>query len=51
MSAVDYSPIATATISSRHIADSPPMQLSIRCRGGRSELAVSGPGITGSGDD
>ena len=51
MSAVDYSPIATATIASRHIADSPPMQLSIRCRGGRSELAVSGPGITGSGED
>jgi hypothetical protein len=50
-SAVDYSPIATATISSRHIEGSTPLQLSIRCRGGRSELAVSGPAITGPGDD
>jgi hypothetical protein len=49
-SAVDYSPIATATLSSRRIAGSPPLRLSIRCRGGRSELAVSGPEITDPGD-
>ena len=49
-SPVDYSPIATATTSSRKIAGNPPLRLSIRCRGGRSELAVSGPEITGSGD-
>ena len=49
-SPVDYSPIATATISSRPIADNQPLQLSIRCRGGRSELAVSGPQITGPGN-
>ena len=49
-SAVDYSPIATATTSSRPIAGSPPLRLSIRCRGGRSELAVSGPEITGPGN-
>jgi hypothetical protein len=49
-SAVDYSPIATATTSSRPIAGSPPLRLSIRCRGGRSELVVSGPEITGPGD-
>jgi hypothetical protein len=49
-SAVDYSPIATASISSRHIAGSPPLRLSIRCRDGRTELAVSGPEITGPGD-
>jgi hypothetical protein len=50
MSPVDYSPIATATISSRDIPGSPPLQLSIRCRSGRSELAVSGPEVTGPGD-
>jgi hypothetical protein len=49
-SAVDYSPIATATTSSRRIAGNPPLRLSIRCRGGRSELAVSGPDITDPGD-
>jgi hypothetical protein len=50
-SPVDYSPIATATTSSRDIAGSPPLQLLIRCRGGRSELAVSGPEITGPGNN
>jgi hypothetical protein len=49
-SPVDYSPIATATTSSRRIEGNPPLQLSIRCRGGRSELAVSGPEITSPGD-
>ena len=27
------------------------MQLSIRCRGGRSELSVAGPAISGRGED
>ena len=27
------------------------MQLAIRCRGGHTEIAVSGPAITGRGDD
>ena len=27
------------------------MQLAIRCRGGRTELAVTGPAITGRGDN
>ena len=49
-SPVDYSPIATAITSSRKIADGTSMQLSIRCRGGRSEVAVTGPAITGRGD-
>jgi hypothetical protein len=49
-SPVDYSPIATATTSSRPIAGNSPLQLSVRCRGGRSELAVSGPDITDRGD-
>jgi len=49
-SPVDYSPIATATTSSRRLADSPSMQLSIRCRGGRTEVVVTGPAISGRGD-
>jgi hypothetical protein len=50
-SPVDYSPIATATTTSRKIAGSLPLRLSIRCRGGRTELAISGPEITLPGDD
>lgn len=46
-SPIDYSPIATATTSSRKVGDGPAMQLSIRCRGGRTELAVTGPAIKG----
>jgi hypothetical protein len=49
-SPIDYSPIATATTSSRKVAGGgPAMQLSIRCRGGRTELAVTGPAIKGRG--
>jgi hypothetical protein len=51
-SPVDYSPIATATTSSLNIAGGgSPMRLSIRCRGGRTELTLTGPAITGRGDD
>jgi hypothetical protein len=50
-SPVDYSPIATATTASREGADSEAMQLTIRCRGGRTELTMSGPAISGRGDD
>ena len=51
-SPVDYSPIATATTSSLKITGGgPEMRLSIRCRGGRTELTVAGPDITGRGDD
>jgi hypothetical protein len=50
-SPIDYSPIATATTNSRKVAGSPALRLSIRCRGGRTELAISGPAITGPGDD
>jgi hypothetical protein len=51
-SPVDYSPIATATTASRKGAGTtPPMQLTIRCRGGRTELALTGPAITGHGDN
>jgi hypothetical protein len=50
-SPVDYSQIATATKSSREDASGSAMQLSIRCRGGRTELAVAGPAITGRAQD
>ncbi|WP_074120002.1 hypothetical protein [Bradyrhizobium sp. AS23.2] len=49
-SPVDYTPIATATISSREAAAGSAMQLSIRCRGGRTELAVAGHALPGRGD-
>ncbi|HTO61982.1 MAG TPA: hypothetical protein VMM15_12080 [Bradyrhizobium sp.] len=51
-SPVDYSPIATATTASRNVADGgEAMRLSIRCRGGRTELTVAGTAVTGRGDD
>ena len=50
-SPVDYSPIATATTSSRKVDGHPAMKLTIRCRGGRTELVVAGPAITGVGDN
>jgi hypothetical protein len=50
-SPVDYSPIATATTSSRKVADASAMRLTIRCRGGRTELVVEGPVITGLGEN
>ncbi|KWV59018.1 hypothetical protein AS156_33075 [Bradyrhizobium macuxiense] len=50
-SPIDYSPIATATTSSSRDAGGPPMQLAIRCRGGRTELAVTGSVTAGRGDD
>ena len=49
-SPIDYSPIATATTASRKVTGGSPMQLSIRCRGGRTELALTGPAIKGRGD-
>ncbi|WP_024512065.1 hypothetical protein [Bradyrhizobium sp. ARR65] len=51
MSPVDFTPIATATIPSREVPGGSAMQLSIRCRGGRTELAVAGPAVSGRGDD
>jgi hypothetical protein len=51
MSPLDYSPIATATISSREVAGGSAMQLSIRCRGERTEITVVGAAVAGRGDD
>jgi hypothetical protein len=48
-SPVDYKPIITATTSSQGGAN--PMQLSIRCRAGRTELVVAGPAFSGNGKD
>ena len=42
-SPVDYKPIVTATAFSRGDSTGAPMQLSIRCRAGRTELVVAGP--------
>jgi hypothetical protein len=50
-SPVDYSPIATATTTSRGGAEGPALQLSIRCRGGRTELAIAGATISGRAED
>jgi hypothetical protein len=49
-SPVDYSPVAIATTLSDDGAVESAMKLSIRCRRGRTELVVSGPGISGRGD-
>jgi hypothetical protein len=50
-SPVDYMPIVTATTFSRGGSDRPSMQLSIHCRGGRTELVVAGPVVSRSGGD
>ena len=49
-SPVDYTPTVTATTSHQG-PDGSAMQLSIRCRGGRTELAVTGSAISRSGAD
>jgi len=50
-SPVDYAPIATATISSSELGGGDALALSIRCRGGRTEIAVVGPAVSGRGED
>ena len=42
-SPVDYTPIVTATTPSRGGSNGSSMQLSVRCRAGRTELVVAGP--------
>jgi hypothetical protein len=49
-SPVDYTPVVVATTFSRGGSDGSSMQLSIHCRGGRTELVVAGPTIR-SGED
>ena len=50
-SPVDYAPIATATTTSREAAGGTAMELFIRCRSGRTELAIAGPAISGRPED
>src|SRR6266404_5011046 len=47
-SPVDYTPIFTATTFSRDGSNGSSMQLSIRCRAGRTELVVAGPAFSRS---
>lgn len=47
-SPVDYSPIATATISA---SEGSATKLWIRCRSGRTELVLVGPSISSRGDE
>jgi hypothetical protein len=50
-SPVNYTPMVTATASSRSGSDGSSMKLAIYCRGGRTELVVSGPAVSGGGAD
>jgi hypothetical protein len=45
-SPLDYTPVAVATASSSAGPDGATLQLSIQCRGGRTDLAVGGPTLT-----
>jgi len=48
-SPVNYTPVVTARTSSRGDANAAAMQLTIHCRGGRTELVVTGPAVLGKG--
>jgi hypothetical protein len=50
-SPVDYMPIITAITFSHGGSNDYPMQLSIRCRAGRTELVVAGPAFSRNGKD
>ena len=45
-SPLDYTPVAIATASSSGGPDGAILQLSIQCRGGRTELVIGGPTLT-----
>ena len=45
-SPLDYTPVAIATASSSGGPDGATTQLSIQCRGGRTELVIGGPTLT-----
>jgi hypothetical protein len=46
----DYSPIAVATVSTASSPDGVPLQLSIQCRGGGTELVLAGAPIKPRGE-
>lgn len=50
-SPVDYTPITVATASSPTAPGGVAMQLSIQCRGGRTDLVIDGPSLTRRGED
>jgi hypothetical protein len=50
-SPIDYSPVAVATASSNGGPDGTTMQLSVQCRGGRTDLVISGPELTRRGEE
>ncbi len=50
-SPVDYTPIVAAKAASHGGSDGSSMQLSIHCRGGRTELVVTGPAVTRRGEE
>lgn len=50
-SPVDYRPVVLATIGARDRPEHSSMQLSATCRNGLTELTVTGPAISGHGDD
>ena len=50
-SPIDYTPVAIATASASDGPDGSPLQLSIQCRGGRTELVIGGPALTRRGED
>lgn len=50
-SPVDYTPITVATASSAPASGGAAMQLSIQCRGGRTDLVIDGPALTRRGED
>jgi hypothetical protein len=50
-SPVNYAPIVVATTFSRSSPDGSSMQLSIHCRGGRTELVVAGPAVSRNSGD
>jgi hypothetical protein len=50
-SPLDYTPVAIATASSSGGPDGVPLQLSIQCRGGRTELVIGGPAVVRRSED
>ena len=50
-SPLDYTPVAIATASSRAGPDGATMQLSIQCRGGRTDLVIGHPSLTLRAED
>jgi hypothetical protein len=50
-SPLDYTPVAIATASSGGGPDGATLQLSIQCRGGRTDLVIAGPALTRRGEN